>query len=851
MNNICVCRSFTFYRDRIANRGREDLSKEYVSIGYYDAFETQIIDTKDREKSFSEFYTKNCELEQNVSKFQTFNNIFGLRNENENTKKDREFWSTDFESNYPLTFISLFQFEESITSFNTDIEKIFQEIVKKLCVDIKFLIYYTLDKNDCIICFRSYNYINVVKCLNEFYKNSSKGIVYSYTNFVVKQDFINNNIDCLKKEQEQISSICIKAVFKNQCNLNYEIEEIVKDFTELLSKHFYDSDAENKIKNKEIVGYEILGDTDCRFIARNIDLKKVLELFSSNGLLNINNGDFNKYFTSSMTSLNIMPQDGTTGKKTNLNESSSKNDELNKLFDFLIDDYKDSHPTLVVLISKIKKYIEYFKNQKNQIYEYLLLKEPIEVLLNIIKNNSDKIKNGELYLDEIYKALDAICSTVQGNMRLDTKMFHVTDFSTMAYYAPTKLRTLYSTIVNKISTYYSLMDRNDSNYKHKFFIIPANCVDTNVNQIWSNIIDEDKVMIVYITEKDLYNINYLSFQLAHEVAHFVGGENVRKRLIRFEVFMKFMYSTFYEQIDKLLLASINNISFKDVFNECKPSFIEFFQETKNLWINEKEKIIDNLYNKGTIEKKEHFYYKNNIKKYYSFIFAEPILSNSLDIYLNLIRNNLKKIGYAKNIAAEYYDLFKKMIKTVKNSMKIKIRKEGIDFADNILGLMSECYADLSAILLFDLDIGKYFNIIFERLKEQEDYFFSQLFIRGCIVTSVLKDIYIDDKNIFNKSFFNFDNCFLNDQLKIKNIKNMCDIIQNGTFKSAYYTYKYLRFCAFSQIEAIKSDKFLIELRNEIRSIYDDISSMDIERLIKKINQVTDSIEKDVYNSSKT
>lgn len=851
MNNICVCRSFTFFRDRIANRGTENLSKEYVSIGYYDAFETQLIDTKDSEKSFSEFYTKNCELEQKVSKFQTFNNIFGLRNEKDNEKKDEKFWSTEFDNTYPLTFVSLFQFEKNINNMDTKVEKLLQNTVKTLKIDVKFIIYYTLDKNDCIICFRAHNYIHVVNCLNDFYKKLNNGIIYSYTNFIVKQNFIDGSMDCLEHINEKINSICIKAVFKNKCNLSYEIKDIVNEFTNLLSKHFYGNESEQKLNSKEIVGYEILGDTDCRFIARDIDLRKVLKLFSEEGLLNIKNEKFNKYFTSSMTSLNIMPEESDSKEDLNLAQENSEEDELNVLFCLLINEYKDSHPTLVVLMSKIYKYIEYFKNQSNQFYEYFLLKEPIEVLLNTIKNNSDKIKNGELFLDEIYKALDAICSTVQGNMRLDTKMFHVTDFSTMAYYAPTKLRTLYSNVVNKISTYYSLMDRNNSKYKYKFFIIPANCVNTNVEQIWSDIIDEDKVMIVYITEKDLYNINYLSFQLAHEVAHFAGGENVRKRFIRFDFFMEFMYNTIYEQISNLFLSSIDNSSIKDVFKKCKPSFYQFFQETKSVWINKKEKIINELYDKGKIEKKEHFYYKNNMKKYYSFIFAEPLLNTSLDIYLNLIRIKLKEGSYTKNKAIEYSDLFYKIIEIIKNDLKIKIRKDGMGFAENILILMTECYADLSAVLLFDLNIGKYFNIIFERLKGQEDCFYSQLFMRACIVTSVLKDIYIDDQEIFNNSFFQFSDCFLDDQLKIKNIKNMCETIQNGKLKIAYYTYKYLRFCAYSQIEAIKSDESLIKLRNEIKSIYIDISSMDIVRLITKINQLNDSIREDFNKNSQT
>lgn len=100
-------------------------------------------------------------------------------------------------------------------------------------------------------------------------------------------------------------------------SINYKIllyKKVSKEFSDFISNM-------KKLPPDKIIeqAYEKVIKQDLLIVLCERELlQECVYLLNRQQLLNINNGDFNKYFTSSMTSLNIMPQDGTTGKKCSL-----------------------------------------------------------------------------------------------------------------------------------------------------------------------------------------------------------------------------------------------------------------------------------------------------------------------------------------------------------------------------------------------------------------------------------------------------------------------------------------------------------------------------------------------------
>lgn len=220
-----VCRAFTLYHDKIFAAPSEDdfqerLKKDYIVIGYFDWFKTTKWDM-DSSFSLTELFRYNNQVSKEGTAFQSFQNIFGFRRDVDSSVcTDADFWSDECDE--CLRFVLYLQME----NFRPEQFSLIETILGEKAINHSFVVYYTLDKNDFIVCLKSKSYNNIINVMNHLYdrinnevnrqgeaKNENKDIIiYSYTCLIVKYDVLNNPTSFLiaeKEEEEIIHSICI------------------------------------------------------------------------------------------------------------------------------------------------------------------------------------------------------------------------------------------------------------------------------------------------------------------------------------------------------------------------------------------------------------------------------------------------------------------------------------------------------------------------------------------------------------------------------------------------------------------------------------------------------------------
>ena len=673
---------------------------------------------------------------------------------------------------------------------------------------------------------------------------------------MVKHDVLNDKarlLHCLMAESneiERIDSICIKTIL-NDYNIEvHPITEKIDFFCKNLSKELYGSDAEEKEGNRDIVGYEILGDTDCRFIARDVPIDNLLMLFSDQGILNTKSEVFKYCFISSMTSLNVgvmVPNEYRINilenKKLEL-VSFIERDHITAIKKEIGNDYL----SLITLLYQIYDYIRFIGCQTSK-YEFLSLKSSFETLISLIENNISMLKKSDQQFVQLYDYLSSMYTNIQENMRTDVRFYGISDFSMMSYYSPTKLRVFYSSIVNKIAEYYIKMCPSDTSTKYRFMIFFTYTPNTYVDQLWKERYNEDKLMMVKISEKDFYNVKDLVFQLAHESAHFVGNEEIRNRKYRFNIITEYLFFRAYEHIKEIIdthfkqiddndgLKEYINLYLKELKKEC---YNDYYKSKCKSIYERKVSLINDLINYREISKEDEFFYMQNvIYSIADFLFNNDFLLTFINDFFMEAWNKTYKKMICESSSKTIIKVIKAFVKHIEE-IRIKISKylnlyrgEMLYYKDSdfmyIQTMMKEAYADMSAVVLFDLSVDELFSFINKRFDLSRDYTNDVLFIRSCIIVKAIAKKQIEYSEILNCSYTDFfkemPKYWSDKKQNYDNIIKLCDKLDEQEFPP-HFVYKYILQCLISQCKQVNKDK-----RNEISKSY---SSLDNESIIETI-----------------
>ena len=857
-----LCRSFTLFHDKIminrsCEKDKEFLEKNYHVIGYFDWFQTRKLEINSESPSdLEKLFDYNLELNDCTSEYQSFQNIFGFRDDTD--KKDSNFWIDTLDN--PIRFVLFLQLEE----YGNDCYNWIDEALKECCLlenqkIENYILYHTLDKNDFVICFKSNFYRKIMNIINNLYMSllvKNVNIIYSYTNVIIKNDASDNVLSSIKKINETIDSICIKTILNNYNITHLEIPQKIDLFCQKISSELYPGQSQDALEKKNIIGYEILGDTDCRYIARNVPLNLLLRCFLKGGILSRYDDDFTYCFVSSMTSLNVNYgnnlYDYNSKERNNkvFVDSKMKQTFKKRIIEIQMRLGNDFRP-ISTLLHQITKYLVFsvYKAEEKK-YGYDIMIDPIDVLLDIIIKNIENIKLDKISVDDLYEYLNTIYNYLQENARTDIRFTGISDYSMMSYYSPTKLREFYTLVVNIISKNYARMSQLDNNIRYSFLIFFTYSQTTYVDQLWKNRFEEDKLMMVKISEKDFYNIKDLVFQLAHEVAHFVGNEDIRNRRSRFYGILRYVFYKVYIFLKKKL--SEEQIAFSKTIDN-KKSFFCFYEKHLSFIENGVNTFINQLINDSEIEKEYDFFYMGNVENFImALLFDWKLLKNYFDDYYEYLINQQREellskdisLNKAQDIIRNLYYFKKKISMHIEKYKQNGFLIEGSDY-NYIKVLMNECYADMSAILSFDLSVTDFLEFIQKRIDinfrfSDEDKVLelidgNVLLQRSCIIIKAFSEI--GTTILISDNFKTYDD-FLqgkyNNQEETKLLYSTIAKVSNSIGVKldhpANYVCEYLKNC-------IKSYYYNYDIiaQNEIKKIYSSIDDNKTINIIKYIN----------------
>ena len=298
----------------------------------------------------------------------------------------------------------------------------------------------------------------------------------------------------------------------------------------------------------------------------------------------------------------------------------------------------------------------------------------------------NKISSIELYLQTCREVLNINNSTQIG-------YYPKQEYFSKEAYIPSKLLCFYTAFLFEMTKIVINVDNeiNNINYNKKsvdytFCIKPSfkgnvaiSCIfmtDNNVN---------DRLLLVDIPMKYIYNQDIMLFSLCHEASHY-NGEIVRCRKERADYILNIIFNYLYNVL-------LDHISIND-------DIYKFRTYLNNVFTNKFNDHIKNYENR---------YYSNTIKEVlYITLFDILIdISFSMKSYFDFLNNNNISIitdNTVKNSPKDFIDF----IGAIKNNARNLLFKDNfMKFVFEIIDLFSETYSDFFAIKFLEVEFKSY------------------------------------------------------------------------------------------------------------------------------------------------
>lgn len=772
MKNNIICRSFTFFTNRIP-LGSEGLPDrcQYTSIGFFDGLQTEAVEVDYEKHALKAMWKYILELTRDDTGEFSHQNVFGIGDDGWNNISDTKFWDSGNNEEYPLTFVVFLQ---ALEYHNEDMEeqckRFGAKVMETLGNEGIVYVYVTVDKNDFIVCIKCKKYKCAMKSIKQLHK-AGTSIVYSYSVFAIHSGIIKKigrNDNYRKRFSEIIDSISLKGVTNSSSifdgdNLGKkpDLDEKYFRFCHTFKEQIYENaDADNE---KDCKIYDILGDDDFRFIARKVKLGDLLFTFSERGCLHEKNLKEQGFLYSSNLTLNI--ENLLDPGNDFLVQKSSPLEILNSsAMSFVEEKYtealEDEDMELIskkeiTLYQSIKQTMESMKSLKEadtKKYEFYSLYKPFSVLLKIMSGtNLENVGKKK----DVYEFLRAVGSTMHGTLRTDIRFFQIRDFNTIVHYAPSKLRAFYVAWLDNLSKFCG----NNSDINPSFIISSGIYSEVSVRRLFDihveergketegepkNLerVDKDKehLILVTVSEGDLYSPSRLMRILAHENSHFVNGfrkreerekhwENIIQRIFELE-FNHYLYKIAKNQ--EYILNAIQDVNTQGSngykYLEC--SFGEYWKTNGETYgkacshySKEAMSRIVNHYSQLAEGENLGVFIKTYIQKIFIEVYRQ--IDNNFKIQK---KKEEEKCGYANQ--------FEKVCQQMKGFYQMFLAEILNDCCECLGRLTSEMFSDFFAVLILNIEPEEYFkSCIYETKKkdwinEQGGAFF---FVRMAIV----------------------------------------------------------------------------------------------------------------------
>lgn len=636
------------------------LTNKWLVYGHNDILYTSILNQIDEYDNFIEKDELMRIYDDIVNQSGEFKQTFYLIY----SKDDSDFWKEAKRANFCGIFFITLNYPKTNLDYN-HITKFFNNLI-----DDNIVIYETFDNYDFILL--SYGqsiqeidnavFSKINKFLNKTLPpNSEKLYIRDFYNMYITNFQVLNSKEI---DNSGLMDIKIQLSLKQGNNFN--------EFKRSLKKAMKEFDPNLEIKN-------ISGSKNIYVLLKNIDCKILFSLY------------------------NTIHPPGFFALNSKFRETYIKSTNLKFLTEVKNDYYKninDSNNNSILQLDQLKKDIINLGNtEKYYKKEIIRLCTAME---NILNNSLPDYSFLALYMGlkkfveklnkERYHLPITIC--VPLFLEASSKIIDTSKTMQIGYYpkqeyisketiAPSELICYYSAFVWKMSFEIINRENKDDNPKPVFTFCLNPSSEENV-KITALFMDDglinDRLLLVYIPIKYLYNYQIMLFSLCHEANHYCG-EFVRSRKDRTkyicDAYLVYLLDNILYNIDEQIVSKYK------IDKILEKKYTEYVSIASNKYDNLK-------------------YYSKNLKQ----IIQEATYNLLVDISFEC--RKILAFNFEKNeIIVESKTIFSLIKQLKSNSRQLLLNEKYNKKISELIELFSEAYADLFAILCLNVSIDKY------------------------------------------------------------------------------------------------------------------------------------------------
>lgn len=766
-----VCRAFTFINYHIpATKNGDNL--KYVTMGFFDGLMTEDIDLDYKEDGLEALWKYSMWKKKEGGGEYSHQTIFCFGKNEWNDITDREFWNEN-DTKYPLIFVVFLQLrryfvtnENGESGIGQQCREFSKAAARQLGEFGKVYSYATIDKNDFVVCIKSDDYKVAVDAIRGLHETGSR-VVYSYTIFSLAKKVLNEITDDKyhKLYEQTLDSICLKGITNSSYKNKYlPLDSKYRDFNKKLLEKLYTE--EERLGDEELDNrvYDILGDDDFHIVAREVNLGRLLQMFSDDGLLDYHGERFRFYLFSSNLVLNVemerhpkseeerleeewklfqgIPKDG-GGTSDLCGEDNHEMPELcaeletrmanirkrvedfcrpevnNGAFCEQVDEKTAFYCNAVIQLLHSLKALEKAPTKQ---YDLCSLYEGFSLLVDILEEKLTE-KDAYIHVKEsvnLYEYIHKISMTLHGTLRTDIRFFQIRDFNATIHYSPAKLRAFYAVWALELSGFYSYFKGN-SQERYSFILSPGMFRGVAVRSLFDDPEESKKLMLITIPERQLYFPKRLCLVLAHEVSHFIG-HTVRRRNSRYRAWLNCctrVCAIEWKQYKRMVVEKSEIYEIKNYLDWIKDNTI-FYNALSAITGNkfEEEEIRVGAVARNT----EHEYYSRDAKSKIQMLFREigwmhvaKLIEDEradLDDYLQANSGMVRKEFSKKSKMLLEFKDFERTLCSCLHTFYYKMVNGLLSSVVPIfIDICREGYADLMAILTLNLSSADYIFMV--------------------------------------------------------------------------------------------------------------------------------------------
>lgn len=301
--------------------------------------------------------------------------------------------------------------------------------------------------------------------------------------------------------------------------------------------------------------------------------------------------------------------------------------------------------------------------------------------------------------DNYFTALNTLVNSTMHNER---QFVQATAFNAVFYSVPPKIMAFYNAYIYRIK---QILRDAECEEEYTFLIYPSFSPSIFVEQIsLDDNLPVDRLLTVRISEKSLYDIESVMYQMVHELAHYVGND-LRCRLERkqkiMDTLVKYIVAECemdYETYQALMAFVRKNMQSYDK-NEHKrmPDYLRNMnlEGQKLVQMLEYEQVRQDLFKE---------YYQEKIDK------GETLYDELLE---KLGIEDVSQNAYITSLLPQYCSI--KSDELYENWTNINSEEaivEYINYIELLKSAYSESYADLQMILVLAMDVKDYLSTFF-------------------------------------------------------------------------------------------------------------------------------------------